>query len=266
MKFPPLRFARVEPINLYDLTGRVALVTGASRGLGAAMAKALALAGASVLLWAKHRQPLARVASELHALGRPVFAQCVDVTDRRAVRSAVTQAVRRAHGIDILVNNAGIWDGDPFMKLKPTTWARVIDTDLTSLFHVSQAVAPSMMRRRYGKIINISSTSGILVHPEGTAYGSAKAAVMHLTRIMAVELGPCGIRVNAIAPGTFRTDMTADVFADRAWIARRKQRIPLRRFGESEDLEGLVIFLASRGSDHITGQTIVIDGGASLAT
>lgn len=250
--------------QLFDLSDRVALITGASRGLGAAMAKALADAGASVILWAKHRQPLARVESELRALGRPVFAQCVDVTDRRAVRSAVAHALRRVRRIDILVNNAGIWDGDPFMKLKPTSWARVIDTDLTSLFHVSQAVAPSMMRRRSGAIINISSTSGMVVHPEGAAYGSAKAAVIHLTRIMAVELGPYGIRVNAIAPGTFRTDMTADVFADRAWMARRKPRIPLRRFGEPEDLEGLVVFLASRGSDHITGQTIVIDGGASL--
>jgi NAD(P)-dependent dehydrogenase (short-subunit alcohol dehydrogenase family) len=248
----------------HDLTGRVALITGAGRGLGAAMAKALAVAGAAVILWGKHPGRLSRVEQEIEALGRPTLAQRVDVTDRRAVRRAATNALRRFHRIDILVNNAGIWDGDPFVTLTPSAWTRVIDTDLTSLFHVSQAVAPSMMRRRYGKIIHISSTSGILVHPEGAAYGSAKAAVIHLTKIMAVELGPHGIRVNAIAPGLFRTDMTADVFADRAWVARRTRGIPLRRFGEPEDLEGLVVFLASRGSDHITGQTIVIDAGASL--
>lgn len=249
----------------YDLTGRVALVTGASRGLGAAMARALADAGASVILWAKHLERLTRVERAIRAAGRPALSQRVDVTDRRAVRRAVTAALRRVHHIDILVNNAGIWDGDPFVRLTPATWARVLETDLTSLVSVSQAVVPSMMRRRDGTVIHISSTSGVLVHPEGAAYGSAKAAVIHLTRIMAVELGPYGIRVNAIAPGTFRTDMTADVFADRAWIARRTRRIPLRRFGDPGDLDGLVVFLASSASGYLTGQTIILDGGASLA-
>ena len=250
----------------HELVGRVALVTGASRGLGAAMAKALADAGASVILWAKHLERLKRVERAIRAVGRPALSQRVDVTDRRAVRRAVTAALRRFHRIDILVNNAGIWDGDPFVRLAPATWARVLETDLTSLVSVSQAVVPSMMRRRDGTVINISSTSGLLVHPEGAAYGAAKAAVIHLTRIMAVELGPSGIRVNAIAPGTFRTDMTADVFADRAWISRRRRRIPLRRFGEPDDLDGLVVFLASRASDYLTGHARVIDGGGSLVS
>jgi len=121
-----------------------------------------------------------------------------------------------------------------------------------------------MVRRRRGAIVHISSTSGILAHPDGSAYGSAKAAVIHLTRVMAVELGPSNIRVNSIAPGLFETDMTRDVFADRAWITKRRRQIPLRRFGRPDDLQGLIVFLASDAARHITGQTIVIDGGASL--
>jgi len=231
------------------LDGRVALVTGASRGLGAAMAQALAGAGASVIRWAKHARP---------------SIEAVDVTDERAVKRAVSRALRQFRRIDILVNNAGIWDGDEFPKLALSSWSKVLAADLTGPFIVSRAVVPAMMRRRYGKIIHISSTSGLLAHPHGAAYGSAKAGLLHLTRIMAVELGRYGIRVNAIAPGTFRTDMTADVFADRAWIAKRVKRIPLGRFGAPGDLAGLAVFLASRGSDYLTGQTFVIDGGASL--
>ncbi|MBI3324868.1 MAG: glucose 1-dehydrogenase [Candidatus Omnitrophica bacterium] len=246
------------------MSGRVALVTGASRGLGAAMAVALAEAGCSLVLWARHAATLKTVGRHLESLGRPVLIQQVDVTAPAQVRRAVARALRRFGRLDVLINNAGIWEGDWLTTLSIEAWSRVMATDLTSVFVVSQAAVPSMIRRRYGKIINISSTSGILAHPHGAAYCAAKAGVMHLTRVMAVEWGPYGIRVNSIAPGTFRTGMTADVFADRAWVARRVRQIPLRRFGEPEDLAGLVVFLASSASDHITGQTIVIDGGASL--
>lgn len=248
----------------FDLSGRVALVTGASRGLGAAMAVALAQAGATVVLWARRPDRLARVARTIRTLGRQAVTQRVDVTDRHAVRRAVKTVQRHVPRVDILVNNAGVWDGDPLTRLSLMSWSRVLETDLTSVFVVSRAVAPIMIRHHYGKIINISSTSAILAHPHGAAYCAAKAGVVHLTRVMAVELGPEGIRVNSIAPGLFRTDMTADVFANRAWIAKRRQQIPLRRFGQPEDLGGLAVFLASSGSDHITGQTLVIDGGASL--
>jgi len=248
-----------------DLTGRVALVTGASRGLGAAMALALARAGASVVLWARQATTLQRVAKTIHTFGRPSLVQVVDVTDAPAIRRAVTQALRRFGQLDIVVNNAGMWGGDPLVRLSRKIWSDVVATDLTSVFLVSQAVAPIMIRQRYGKIINVASTSGFLAHHDGAAYCTAKAGVMHLSRVMAVEWGPYGIRVNCIAPGLFRTAMTSDVFADRAWLARRRRQVPLRRFGEPDDLAGLAVFLASRGSDHITGQTIVIDGGASLA-
>ena len=247
-----------------DLSGRVALVTGAGRGLGAAMARALADAGARVVLWGRRRAGLERVAAELPAAeSRPII-QRVDVTDRAAVHRAVRQTLRATRRIDILVNNAGIWGGDPVHTLRLNVWNEVLRTDLTGVFLVSQAVVPAMIRQRYGKIIHISSTSGLVAYPDGAAYGAAKAGVIHLTRIMAVELGPHGIRVNSIAPGLFRTDMTADIFADRRWLAKRRREIPLRRFGEPDDLGALAVFLASAGSDHITGQTIVIDGGASL--
>jgi len=254
-----------SPKPLFDLTGRVALVTGASRGLGAAMSAALADAGADLILWARDARRLSRHARRLQrATSRRILAQPVDVTDQRAVHRAVGSAARTFGRIDILINNAGIWGGDAARKLDRRTWDAVVETDLTSVFFVSQAVAPVMMRQGYGKIINIASTSGVLAIPEGAAYGTVKAGLFHLTRILAVEWGPHGIRVTGIAPGVFRTDMTRDLFEDRAWHRRRRGEIPLRRFGEPEDLAGLAVFLAGAASDHITGQTVVIDGGASL--
>jgi len=254
------------PAALFDLRGRVALVTGASRGLGAAMALALARAGADLILWARRASALDSTARKVRALGCAALPQAVDVTKPPAIRCAVSMAERRFRRVDILLNNAGIWDGGPFARLRPSVWRRVLETDLTSVLLVSQQILPIMVRRRYGKILNVSSTSAVLAHPDGSAYGAAKAGLVHLTRVMAVELGPSGVRVNGIAPGLFRTDMTRDVFADRAWSARRRRQIPLRRFGEPDDLAGLAVFLSAAGSDHITGQTIVIDGGACLIT
>ncbi len=255
--------------TLFDVTGRVALVTGASRGLGAAMAGALASAGAELILWARSGRALKRRAALLARLQpahRRILSQRVDVTDDGAIRRAVRAALATFRHIDILVNNAGIWAGDDARRLTRAAWDRVLETDLRAVFSVSQAVAPSMMKRGYGKIINVSSTAGVLALPQGAAYGSAKSAVMHLTRILAVEWGAHGIRVVGIAPGVFRTDMTRDLFADRAWSRRRQAEIPLRRFGEPRDLDGLAIFLSSSASDHITGQTVIVDGGACLTT
>ena len=249
----------------FDLTGRIALVTGASRGLGAAMALALAEAGADLILWSRNERLLAQQARRLPAHTR-VLVQQVDVTKPSVVHRALRHVSRRFKHPEILVNNAGIWGGDAALSLTRRTWEAVFETDLTSLFFVSQAVAPMMIRRGYGKIINIASTSGVMALPQGAAYGTVKAGLMHLTRILAVEWGPYGVRVIGIAPGVFRTDMTRDMFADRRWVRRRRAEIPLRRFGEPEDLGGLVVFLASPASDHITGQTIIIDGGASLTT
>jgi len=252
--------------HLFDLTGRVALVTGASRGLGAAMALALGRAGAQVILWGRDRRALAQHTSRISAVSPRVFSQPVDVTNHALVRRSLRVALQEVGHIDILVNNAGIWGGDDALRLGRPTWNHVVETDLTSLFYVSQAVVPSMIKQRYGKIINVASTSGVMALPQGAAYGTVKAGIMHLTKILAVEWGPYGVRVTGIAPGVFRTNMTRDILADHRWSRRRQAEIPLRRFGEPEDLGGLAVFLASRASDHITGQTMIIDGGASLTT
>ena len=224
------------------------------------MARALAQAGASLVLWARDERRLRRTAGSLQPFGVPISTRVVDVTNASAIR----RAVRALPRVEILINNAGIWEGDPALKLKPSAWSRVFETDLTSVLLVSQAIVPSMVRAGYGKVINIASTSAFRAYPEGAAYCSAKAGLVQLTRVLAVEWGPLGVRVNAIAPGTFRTDMTADVFRDRAWVAKRARRIPLGRFGEPDDLAGLAVFLSSSDSDYITGHTFIIDGGASL--
>jgi gluconate 5-dehydrogenase len=228
------------------------------------MASALAQAGADLILWARNASTLKRQTQRLSSVCPRALAQPVDVTEHAAVRRAVRAILKRFGRIDVLINNAGVWGGDEAVKLTRPVWERVVETDLTAVFFVSQAVAPSMMKRGYGKIINVSSTSGVLALAHGAAYGSAKAALLHLTRILAVEWGPFGVRVMGIAPGLFRTDMTRDVFADTAWLDKRRQEIPLRRFGEPEDLGGLAVFLASGASDHLTGQTVIVDGGASL--
>lgn len=262
------RVGRTTPFRgtPFNLTGRVALVTGASRGLGAAMSQAFAQAGADLILWARDERALRRQARRLGVFGSRVLVQPVDVTKPSTVRRAVRRALREFGRIDILLNNAGIWGGDEALTLSRRVWDEVIKTNLTAVFFVSQTVVPSMARRRYGKIINVSSTSGVVAHQQGAVYGSIKAALIHLTKILAVEWGPLGVRVTGIAPGLFRTDMTRDEFADRAWLATRRAKIPLQRFGAPDDLAGLAVFLASPASDHITGQTIIIDGGASLTT
>ncbi len=228
------------------------------------MADAVARAGADLVLWGRNTSAVARRATRLRLLGRRVLAQRVDVTQPSAIRRAVREALRQCGRLDVLINNAGIWDGDAARRMSRRMWDRVIAADLTSVLQVSQAVWPSMRERRYGKIINLASTSGLIAHAEGAAYGSAKAALIHLTRILAMEWGPDGIRVNAIAPGVFRTDMTRDLWTDRRWMAAHRRASPLERIGEPEDIGGLAVFLASPASDYITGQTVVIDGGFTL--
>lgn len=230
------------------------------------MSHAFADAGASLILWSRHRVHLTRHVQRLQRHTPRLLAQTVDARNHPRVRHALRTALKRFGRIDVLINNAGIWGGDEALRLNRRTWDAVIETDLTSLFFVSQAVAPTMKTQRYGKIINIASTSGVMALPHGAVYGTVKAGLMHLTKILAVEWGPYGIRVTGIAPGVFRTDMTREMFADHRWSRRRQAEIPLRRFGEPDDLVGLAMFLASSASDHITGQTIIIDGGASLTT
>lgn len=250
--------------HLFDLTDKVALVTGASRGLGKAMALALANAGCHMALNARSADSLKETAEEIRRLGRKVVVVAGDVTDEAQVKEIVDSAHQGLGRMDILINNAGVWEGTFFFRLPKSDWDKVLSVNLTGTFLVAKAVARIMMKQRSGKIIQMSSVHGLRGGPEAFAYSAAKAGIIQMTQVMAIELGPFGIQVNSIAPGLFYTDMTKQYIADEAALKAYLARVPARRYGKPEDLSGLVVFLASKGSDHITGQTIVIDGGQSL--
>jgi len=252
-------------LSVFDLSDKVALVTGAHRGLGFAIAQGLARAGAQVILNGRTEETLADAAQTLDAQGLSVATSLFDVTDRDAVRAAVGE-IERAHGaIDILVNNAGIQRRHAFADFPQEDWDALIATHLTAPFVVSQAVVPGMIKRKRGKIVHIASVLSDLARPTVVPYTAAKGGVRQLTRGMAVELAPHGIQVNAIAPGYFATEMNRALIDNaefNAWVCKRT---PAGRWGQPEEIAGLAVFLASRASDYITGQILVIDGGMSVA-
>ena len=252
--------------NLFDLTGKTALVTGASRGLGRAMALALARAGSDVALNARQEEPLQEVSEEIRRMGRKTLIAAGDVSDEVKGKEVVEQVQRGMGRIDVLVNNAGVWEGSYLVRLNKEDWDRVVQTNLTGTYLMARAVGKLMLKQKSGKIINMASISGFKASPQSLAYAATKAGVIQMTRVMALELGPAGVTVNAIAPGFFDTDMTKryQEESSREALEAYTARIPLRRRGRPEDLEGLVVFLASKAADHITGQTLVIDGGESL--
>lgn len=250
--------------DLFDLKDRVALVTGASRGLGKAMALALAQAGAHVALVARSGNTLQKVSDEIEKLGRKTVVITGDVSQEAQVKQVVSGVTKAFGKIDILINNAGVWGGSYFVRLAKEAWDRVLDVNLTGSFLVAKAVGRVMLKQRSGKIINIASVLGLKGSPQAIAYCAAKGALIQMTRVMALELAGAGIQVNAIAPGFFATDMTKGYLDDKQAIEQYVARIPSHRYGQPQDLAGLVVFLASKASDHITGQAIVIDGGESL--
>jgi gluconate 5-dehydrogenase len=249
----------------FDLSGQVALVTGAYRGLGFAIARGLARAGASVVLNGRNQDPLIKAAQLLTAQGLAAQTAVFDVTDRDAVREGVA-AIERQHGhLDILFNNAGIQRRHPFAEFPQQDWDDLIATNLTAPFIVSQAAVPGMMARRRGKIVHIASLLSDLARPSVVPYAAAKGGVRQLTRGMAVELAPHNIQVNAIAPGYFATEMNRALIDNaefNAWVCKRT---PAGRWGQPDELAGLAVFLASSASDYVSGQMIVIDGAMSVA-
>jgi gluconate 5-dehydrogenase len=249
----------------FDLSGQVALVTGAQRGLGLAIAKGLARAGATVVLNGRQPEPLAAAAQALAAQGLAAATAVFDVTDRAAARAAVA-AIEREHGsLDILFNNAGIQRRHAFTEFPQADWDALLATNLTAPFIVSQAVLPGMIARRRGKIVHIASLMSELARPSVVPYAAAKGGVRQLTRGMAVELAAHNIQVNAIAPGYFATEMNRALIDDaefNAWVCKRA---PAGRWGQPDELAGLAVFLASSASDYVSGQMIVIDGGMSVA-
>jgi gluconate 5-dehydrogenase len=245
----------------FDLTGRVALVTGAYRGLGFAIARGMAEAGATVVLNGRKHDELAKAAQSLPGADIAVF----DVTKRDAITQAVREVVDRHGRIDILVNNAGIQRRAPFAEFPQQDWDDIIATNLTAPFVVSQAVVPGMIERKEGKIIHIASLMSDLARPTVVPYTAAKGGVRQLTRGMAIELAPHNIQVNAIAPGYFATEMNRALIDNKEFDAWVKKRTPAGRWGEPPEIAGLAVFLASNAANYMTGQVLVMDGGMSVA-
>ena len=249
----------------FRLDGRVALVTGAYRGLGFAIARGLAEAGATVVLNGRKPEELKKAAAALTAEGHKADVEAFDVVERDAVHAGVNAVIARHGAVDILINNAGIQRRGPVETFPAADWDAIIATNLTAPFVVSQAVLPGMIARQQGKIVHIASLMSELARPSVVPYTAAKGGVRQLTRGMAVELAPHNIQVNAIAPGYFSTEMNRALIDNvdfNAWVCKRT---PAGRWGNPHELAGLAVFLSSPAANYMTGQLVVMDGGMSVA-
>jgi len=246
----------------FDLAGRRALVTGASRGIGRALAEALAGAGASVAVTARSEAAVAETIASISATGGTAHAFALDVTDVAQCRAVIDAAADRLGGLDILVNNAGTEEVRASLDVEETLWDKILDTNLKGAFFCAQAAARRMRDAgRPGVILNLCSLTSEVGIPTAVPYGSSKSGLLGMTRALAAEWAPLGIRVNAIIPGYIRTAMTDAFFADPEWQSTMLAKIPLGRFGALDDLKGIAIFLASDASAYITGQAFTVDGG-----
>lgn len=248
-------------MNLFDLTGRRALVTGAGRGLGLALAEALAGAGAALVINGRGREALEAAVGPLRARGVAVETAAFDVTDGRAVAEGVERIERELGPVDILVNNAGLMHRAPLEAFPEEAWHRLIGTNLTGVFLVAQAVARHMIPRGRGKIINVCSVQSELARPSVAAYGATKGAVKMLTKGMCADWARHGLQVNGIGPGYYATELTRALVEDEAFSAWLRARTPAGRWGRAEDLAGAAIFLASAASDFVNGHVLYVDGG-----
>jgi NAD(P)-dependent dehydrogenase (short-subunit alcohol dehydrogenase family) len=250
--------------ELFDLSGKTAMVTGGSRGLGEVCVMALAKAGADVAVCGRKLVDLDRVSSAVRAMGRKSGGFVVDVTVKASVHDCMEKVLLEFGKIDILVNNAGVNHRVPVLEYPEEAWDLVINTNLKGYFLVAQAVVPQMIERGYGKVINMSSILGTVGLPNQLAYASSKGGVDQMTKVMALEWAKKGVRVNAIGPTYFETELVAQLRNDPERFNFINERTPMGRWGYPPELEGIVIFLASSASDFITGQTIHIDGGWTI--
>jgi gluconate 5-dehydrogenase len=254
----------VTAVNeLFSLEGRVALITGASRGLGLAMAGALAKAGATVILNGRNANTLKVAADELRNRNLKAETLEFDVTDQHAANAAIQSIVTNHHRLDILIANAGIIHRAQLADWTPEAWDEVVATNLKACFFLAQQAAEPMRNQRYGRIIFTTSLVGILGRSTVHAYAASKSGLAGLTRSLAAELGEHGITCNSIAPGWFETEFTSALLRDEAFVARINSRVPLRRWGKPRDLAGAAVFLASDAASYVTAQQIVVDGGFS---
>ena len=253
-----------DSASLFDLSGRVAIVTGGNGGIGRAIAIGLAHAGASVAVLARNEEKNRRVLAELRAIGRPALVLRLDVTDRAALAPAVAQVEQELRGLDILVNNAGIApSGGGILTESAKNWDATVETHLSACFLLSQLAAKSMVTRKSGKIVNLASMYSFFGSRFLPAYSAAKGAVVQLTKSMAIDLAPHNIQVNAIAPGWIETDMTTRARSSPI-NDEILARTPANRWGKPDELVGAAIFLASRSADFVTGITLPVDGGYSI--
>jgi 2-deoxy-D-gluconate 3-dehydrogenase len=254
----------MKPPALFDLTGRVAVVTGGNRGIGRSIALGLAQAGAAVAILGRNEEKNQQVLTELKAQGVPSLAVKLDVTDRAALEPAFNRIETELGPVSILVNNAGnVSLSGGVLNEKPEDWDNVIETQLNAVFLLSKLAAASMLKRKSGKIINLGSMYSYFGSGLIPSYSAAKGAIIQLTKSMAIELAPHNIQVNAIAPGWIETDMTAPVHS-MPLNDEILARTPAARWGQPEEVAGTAVYLSSRASDFVTGETIRVDGGYAI--
>jgi len=253
-------------VSLFDLTGKNAFITGASRGIGRSIAVALAEAGADVALVARSEDGLAETASAVTAAGRKAFVIPADVTSQEAVSEAVATAIDQLGEVDVVVNNAG---GSNFMvgfrDLRLTGWDKLMRLNLDSAVYVCHAFAGHLLDRGQGSVINVASVAGVAGSPLLVPYGAAKAGLISLTKSLAVEWGAAGVRVNALCPGWTATDLNRNLWQDPTAGPATIATVPMQRWGRAEEMAGPAVFLASEASSYMTGQVLIVDGGQTVS-
>jgi NAD(P)-dependent dehydrogenase (short-subunit alcohol dehydrogenase family) len=252
-----------SPMNesLFDLTGRVAVVTGGTTGLGRAIALGLAEAGADVVPSSRRLPEVEKAAAEIESLGRRSLRVASDVLSRKSIQSLHDAVIASFGKIDILVNAAGITGKGPTLQVDETEWSRILDTNLTGTLRACQIFGDTMARAGYGRIINLASLSSFVGFYGVAAYSASKAGVASLTKVLAIELAEKGVNVNAIAPGIFPTPLNRGLVQGTPRGEELLVRTPMRRFGQAHELAGTAIFLASQAASFVTGEVIVVDGG-----
>jgi gluconate 5-dehydrogenase len=249
--------------KLFDLTGQVALITGASRGLGQYFGRALAHAGADLIVTSRRKDDLQPFVTEIESLGRKAIPLALDVRSQESIR-ALAASVKSLGQVHILVNNAGCNVRKPALDVTWDDWNLILETNLRGSFFVAQQIAKQMVPHGYGRIVNIGSVTSVFGYAGLAPYGASRGGIRQLTMSLADDWGRYGITVNCLAPGWFQTAQNKVLYENKEWVEYLIDRIPLKRPGEPHDLDGAIVFLASEASRYITGQTLLVDGGISI--